>query len=86
MAKQPYKSPAHPTWVSQKDDWVLDLEVDIRCAERQAEQGPFYPERGITRESLLAYAEKCRLELQDPDASLRKALKRSNIPLPPMGI
>ena len=39
-----------------------DLLNDAECAERQAEQGPFFPERGITRESLLAYAKECRLK------------------------
>jgi len=39
-----------------------DLLNDARCAEEQAANGPFYPERNITRESLLAYAAKCRLE------------------------
>lgn len=40
-----------------------DLLADIRSAEEQAGAGPYYPEKGITRESLLAYAEKCRREL-----------------------
>jgi len=34
--------------------------VDAEHAERQAADGPFFPERGITRESLLAYATECR--------------------------
>lgn len=39
---------------------IADLENDARCAEEQSQNGPFYPERGITAESLAAYAEKCR--------------------------
>lgn len=39
-----------------------DLIADAEFAERQAEEGPFYPERGITRDSLLSYAYKCRRE------------------------
>jgi len=33
---------------------------DAAAAERQAAEGPFYPDRDITRESLLAYAAECR--------------------------
>lgn len=45
----------------QLDDAALrDLINDAECSERQADNGPFYPERNITRESLLAYAVKCR--------------------------
>jgi hypothetical protein len=33
---------------------------DAECSERQAESGPYFPDRGITKESLLAYAAKCR--------------------------
>ena len=39
-----------------------DLIADAEFAERQAAEGPFYPDRGITAESLLAYAAKCRAE------------------------
>ncbi len=38
----------------------LDYLADAEHSERQAVDGPFYPERGITRESLLAYAADCR--------------------------
>lgn len=38
---------------------ILDLLCDARAAERQAIEGPFYPERQITAESLRAYAAKC---------------------------
>ena len=43
------------------DDFALrDLLSDAKCSEEQAINGPFYPERGITAESLNAYAAKCR--------------------------
>ena len=37
-------------------DWLADAEH----AEKQASTGPYYPDKGITRESLLAYAAECR--------------------------
>lgn len=40
--------------------WEMDLISDAICAEKQAMEGPFYPELDITRESLLKYAVKCR--------------------------
>lgn len=43
-----------------------DLLVDAEHAERQAADGPFFSERGITRESLLAYAAECRSKLGVP--------------------
>lgn len=39
----------------------LDLQSDARGARLQANNGPFYP--GVTRESLLAYAEKCEAQI-----------------------
>ena len=44
------------------DDAALRDQInDAECSERQAESGPYFPERGITKESLLAYASTCRL-------------------------
>lgn len=43
---------------------ILDLLSDARCAERQAVEGPFYPDRGITTDSLKSYAAKCRAEVE----------------------
>lgn len=43
---------------------LRDLENDARCAEEQANDGPLYPERGITRETLFAYAVKCRKQAE----------------------
>jgi hypothetical protein len=46
---------------SQLDQHALaDLLADANAAKRQVSEGIFYPERGITRESLLAYARQCR--------------------------
>lgn len=38
---------------------LRDLLSDAAQSREQAANGPFWPERGITRESLLAYAERC---------------------------
>jgi len=61
----------------QVSDWVADLQSEIENATTQAEQGPYFPERGITKESLLSYAESCKAQLERPEASLREALKGS---------
>lgn len=39
---------------------ILDLLSDAKQAEEQALRGPFFPERGITSESLRRYAADCR--------------------------
>jgi hypothetical protein len=39
---------------------IADLIADANAAERQANEGPFYPDRGITRENLISYAKECR--------------------------
>lgn len=51
------------------DFWRMDLINDADFAERQAQEGPFYPEQKITPETLLAYAKKCRNEAQEPPPS-----------------
>ena len=38
--------------------WRADLMNDARCEREQAENGPYYPDRGVTRESLLKWAEE----------------------------
>jgi len=43
---------------------LRDLLSDAVSAEAQAADGPFYPDRGITRESLLAYAANCRAKAE----------------------
>lgn len=43
---------------------IRDLVNDAECSERQANEGPFWPERGITRESCLEYAAKCRAKIE----------------------
>ena len=42
------------------DAAIADQLADARHAEEQSLTGPFYPERGITAESLLDYAARCR--------------------------
>ena len=54
----------HYTGQELKDAYIADLINDAVKAEDQAENGPFYPDRGITKESLLSYAKKCRQEAQ----------------------
>ena len=39
---------------------LADLLSDAEGAELQAVVGPLYPDKGITSDSLLAYAAKCR--------------------------
>jgi len=43
---------------------IADQLADAEFAEKQAADGPYYPERGITRESLLTYAAQCRAFVQ----------------------
>lgn len=43
---------------------IADLLNDARCSEEQATTGPFWPERGITAQSLLEYAAKCRAQAE----------------------
>ena len=42
---------------------LQDLLSDEEQAERQANEGPFYPDRNITAESLRAYAALCRAKI-----------------------
>ena len=47
------------------DDAALqDLISDAERSEELAETGPFYPERGITREMHLRYAAECRAMIE----------------------
>lgn len=64
-----------PSWTSQLNDWQLDLMADAEASEKQAETGPFYPERDITPTSLRAYAATCRAQAAKPEQSLREALR-----------
>lgn len=43
---------------------LADLLNDARCSEEQAANGPFWPDRGITAASLLAYAADCRAKAE----------------------
>ena len=59
-----YKPPMRYTASQLSEARRRDLLNDAETAERQAAQGPLYPERGITKESLLAYAAECRIKAQ----------------------
>jgi hypothetical protein len=65
---------------SQVSAWVADLLSDAAFAEKQAAEGPYYPEKGITPETLLRYAAECREQAADPKRSLREALRGTGIP------
>ncbi|HCJ52976.1 MAG TPA: hypothetical protein DHV25_04650 [Candidatus Kerfeldbacteria bacterium] len=55
------RNPASKYSSSQLDRFALrDLMSDAKIAEGQAKTGPYYPEKGITKASLLAYAKSCR--------------------------
>lgn len=43
---------------------IYDLAIDARTSREQAENGPYFPEIGITRESCIAYAEKCERSIE----------------------
>ncbi len=43
---------------------LKDLRADARFAEKQAKNGPYYPDRGITADSLRAYAAHCRKQAE----------------------
>ena len=43
---------------------LLDLLDDADSSERQAIEGPFFPDRGITSETLRAYATACRAKAE----------------------
>lgn len=78
---RPYKPPVVQTKEQQINDWVADLLADAQHSEAQAENGPFYPERDITPDSLRAYAASCRAQAADPESTLREALRGSGQPL-----
>lgn len=60
----------HYTESEQRKYLVQDLTIDAEFAERQASNGPFYPESGITAEVLLAYARECREKVKTPAKTL----------------
>lgn len=55
-----YKRPHHYTPEELSAAWKADLLNDAERFKNQAENGPYYPEKGITKESLLDYAAYCR--------------------------
>lgn len=67
-----YVPPKHCSQKELEDFLVRDLLRDAECAEEQANFGPLFPELGITKESLLAYAAECRKKAKTPAQSLSK--------------
>jgi len=55
---------------------ILDLLVDARASIRQSREGPFYPEKNITRATCLEYAERCITKaIKQTEAFLRVIMK-----------
>ena len=54
-----------------------DRLADIEFAEHQAHHGPYFPERGITRDSLLDYVTKARALLAKIEGSSTRPLKQN---------
>jgi len=50
-----------------------DVLNDAIHAEEQAENGPYYPDKGITKESLLEFAKECREELKIKNLHMKLA-------------
>ena len=73
-----YTKPYHYTREEQIEAWTADLLADAEKAEAQADSGPFFPERGITPETLRAYAASCRQKAAHPEKSLREMLGGSH--------
>ena len=69
MTIRPFTTPVHYTREELDSFALQDLRSDAEQSERQAVDGPFYPDRGITAESLRAYAAKCRAQMERYSAS-----------------
>lgn len=70
-----YTPPVHYSPAELEAARIADELNDAECAERQAAEGPFFPERGITAESLRAYAAKCRARASAEPESLEAELR-----------
>mgnify|MGYP003349625493 CR=1 FL=1 len=46
--------------------WKADLLNDAENCEKQALNGPYYPEKGITKDNLLLWAAEYRMEAEKP--------------------
>ena len=58
MARQHYTS-------AELDAFAIDdLIIDMQNSLNQSANGPFYPDIGVTAESLREYAEQCRLNIE----------------------
>ena len=54
-----------------------DLLNDAKCSREQSENGPYFPERGITKESLIKYAEECEFKVRRNNAKIKEIAKES---------
>jgi hypothetical protein len=52
-----YTPPKHYTQKELDDCAIADLLNDARCSREQAKNGPFFPEKGITADALISWAE-----------------------------
>jgi hypothetical protein len=73
------KKPHHYSPEELAAAWKADLLNDAKCSEEQAANGPYYPEKGITKETLLKYAADCRQKAGVPIPSEFKHSKVSAI-------
>lgn len=62
MKTKPYQKPHKYTPEELAVAWKADLLNDAKASEEQAANGPYYPEKGITKENLLNYAAECRVK------------------------
>lgn len=74
-----YQRPKYYTPEELAAAWQADLLNDAKCSEEQAVNGPYYPEKGLTRETLLEYAAKCRRDAELPIPNQFKYSKVSPI-------
>ena len=66
----------HYTPAQQRAFFRKDLLSDAAQAEEQAAHGAFFPEKDITRESLLRYARECRKQAQNAGPVLKRILAK----------
>ena len=67
-----YNKPHHYARQELIDGWKEDMLAEIEFAQNQAKNGPHFPERGITKESLLKYVAECRANCENPEQSLKE--------------
>ena len=58
-----YVAPHHYTNDELESAVISDLRQDAIQSERQAIEGPFFPENGVTAEMRIRYAAECRAKI-----------------------